>query len=125
MNERTFSISIRKGKFEMVSIITGRNEVVAKVMFLQVSVILLTGGCLPQCMLGYHPQSRPPPGSRLWHTVNEWPVRILLECILVYGMIGHNLLDKINIFWKKFCSWAVYLQYSTYWPDVFWTKVSI
>ena len=29
----------------------------AKVMFLQASVILSTegGGCLPQCMLGYHP----------------------------------------------------------------------
>ena len=26
----------------------------------------------------------PPPGSRLQHTVNEQPVRILLECILVY-----------------------------------------
>ena len=25
----------------------------------------------------------PPPRSRLRHTVNEWPVRILLECILV------------------------------------------
>ena len=25
----------------------------------------------------------PPPGSRLRHTVNERPVRILLECILV------------------------------------------
>ena len=25
----------------------------------------------------------PPPRSRLWHTVNERPVRILLECILV------------------------------------------
>ena len=36
--------------------------------------------CLPQCMLGYTP---PPPGSRLQHTVNERPVRILLECILV------------------------------------------
>ena len=47
-----------------------------KVMFLQVSVILLTGGCLPQCMLGYPPgadtpldqvhPARPgtPPGSR-------------------------------------------------------------
>ena len=32
------------------AIITGRNEVVAKVMFLLVSVILSTGG-LPQCML--------------------------------------------------------------------------
>ena len=50
-------------------IITARNEVVAKVMFLLVSVILLTGG-LPQCMLGYHPpgsrplRNRHPPGSR-------------------------------------------------------------
>ena len=29
------------------------------------------------------PQTRHPPGSRLQHTVNEQPVRILLECILV------------------------------------------
>ena len=64
------------------------------------SVCLSTGGgCLPQCMLGYPPQAprtrhppwsrhppgagTPPPGSRLQHTVNERPVRILLECILV------------------------------------------
>ena len=36
-----------------------------KVMFLQVSVILLTGGCLAQCMLGYTaptpPEQTPPP----------------------------------------------------------------
>ena len=52
----------------------------AKVMFLQASVILLTGGGVPQCMLGYphppqadtprsrHPPPRnrhPPPGIRL------------------------------------------------------------
>ena len=30
-------------------------------MFLPASVILLTGGCLPQCMLGYTPWSRHPP----------------------------------------------------------------
>ena len=30
------------------------------------------------------PRTRPPPGSRLQHTVNERPVRILLECILVH-----------------------------------------
>ena len=32
-----------------------------------------------------HPPGRPgtPPGSRLQHTVNERPVRILLECIIV------------------------------------------
>ena len=29
------------------------------------------------------PGPDPPPGSRLQHTVNERPVRILLECILV------------------------------------------
>ena len=63
--------------------------------------------CLPQCMLGYLPRTRhplgpdtprsrqpprtrhpsgpgpSPPGSRLQHTVNERPVRIQLECILV------------------------------------------
>ena len=59
------------------------------------------GGCLPQCMLGYPPpgpgtphgpapleqtpprDQTPPTGNRLQHTVNERPVRILLECILV------------------------------------------
>ena len=37
-----------------------------KVMFLQASVILSTGGgvCVPQCMLGYQPpRSRPPTGA--------------------------------------------------------------
>ena len=32
-----------------------------KVMFLQACVILFTGGCLPQCMLGYHPPEQTPP----------------------------------------------------------------
>ena len=44
-------------------IITGRNEVVAKVMFLLVSVILSRGGGLPQCMLGYHPPPKHTPGK--------------------------------------------------------------
>ena len=42
---------------------TGRNEVVAKVIFLQVSVCPRGGGgCLPQCMLGCHtpPDGEPP-----------------------------------------------------------------
>ena len=77
-------------------------------------VCLSTGGkgCLPQCMLGYTPQSRHPPpppeqtpleqtpqeqtpqsrhppdqtppgSSRLQHTVKEQLVCIILECILV------------------------------------------
>ena len=36
---------------------------------------------------GRHPpgtKENPPPGRRLQHTVNERPVRILLECILVF-----------------------------------------
>ena len=39
---------------------------------------------LPPCW-SRHPlvADTPPLGSRLWHTVNERPVRILLECILV------------------------------------------
>ena len=51
-------------------------------------------GGLPQCMLGYHlpPGKQTPPPWRKHslgrkhpprHTVNEQPVRILLECILV------------------------------------------
>ena len=37
-------------------IVTGRNEVVAKVIFLHLSVILFTGGGgLAQCILGYPP----------------------------------------------------------------------
>ena len=40
-------------------LITGRNEVVAKLIFLHLFVILFTGGCLPQCMLGH------PPGTPL------------------------------------------------------------
>ena len=45
-------------------LVTGCNEVVAKVIFLHLSVILFTGGCLPQCMLGYHtfPGQTPPRG---------------------------------------------------------------
>ena len=130
----------------LVFLITGRNEVVAKVIFLQASVCP-QWGCLPQCIMGYHPPgpdtpqgpdtpglstppglstspgtkytpglSTPPglsspfgtkytslglstpqflggiflfdfflllPGSRLRDTVNERPVSILLECILV------------------------------------------
>ena len=50
------------------TLFTGRNEVVAKVIFLHVSVIHSVhrgGGGLPQCMLGYPPdQADPPPQTR-------------------------------------------------------------
>ena len=108
----------------LLHLITGRNEVVAKVMFLHVSVILLMGGSPekppqdqattplgpgnhppwdqattplgpgnPPCATRQTPPGprRTPPGTRqtppsgrtLQHTVNEQPVCILLECILV------------------------------------------
>ena len=41
------------------------------------------------------PRSRhPPPGSRLQHTVNERPVRILLECILVESSLSRAILPS-------------------------------
>ena len=79
------------------SIITGRNEVLAKVIFSQASVILLTGGGLVpgglQFFRGgglqfsggspiFRGVSNFPVGG-LRNTVNIRPVRILLECILV------------------------------------------
>ena len=94
--------------FTSVPVFTGRNEVVAKVMFLHVSVILLTGGVLqrtpPRDQAENPPPPRqgktPPPGNRLQHTVNERPVRILLECILVFtiGSITiNNLFQELNL----------------------------
>ena len=76
-------------------VITGRNEVVAKVMFLQVSVCPQGGRVSAPVHAGMPDppwdqadtppdQADPPPGSRLQHTVYERPVRILLECILVF-----------------------------------------
>ena len=35
------------------------------------------------------PCSRSPEGGGVWHTVNERPVRILLECILVLNLIAN------------------------------------
>ena len=46
-------------RLKCLLLVTIRNEV-AKVMFLQ-ACVCPRGGCLPQCMLGYH---TPPPGSR-------------------------------------------------------------
>ena len=77
------------------------------------------GGGLPQCMLGYHPPgSRPPPkeappGSRYpppRHTVNERPVRILLECILVLNAntIYHlRLLDVETLLFAGYFTYTV------------------
>ena len=119
--KNTSAVTIDDDYYSWNYIFTGRNEVVAKVMFLHVSVILSTGGVsgqhpppdqadTPQQRepppgpgrppsrenppgRGRHPpagrtpqdQADPPLGRRLQHTVNERPVRILLECILVLG----------------------------------------
>ena len=74
----------------------------AKVMFLQVCVILFTRGggvCLSACLDTTPPpplRSRPPPGSRHQHTVNERPVRILLECILVIFFFTRSKRDQMQ-----------------------------
>ena len=88
------------------AIFTGRNEVLAKVIFLHLFVILFTGGgCLARRTPPGQvpPRTRYPPGpgtppspdqvpsprsSKLRNTVNDRPVRILLECILVNGCYG-------------------------------------
>ena len=85
----------------MSTLVTGRNEVVAKVMFLLVSVILSTAGVSSR----ENPPARRPPwqgdppagsspgkevlrkGDPPWHTVNERPIRILLECIVVMAIL--------------------------------------
>ena len=142
-----------------VRFFTRRNEVVAKVIFLHLSVILFTGVvCLSACWdttppagsrhppeqtpipreqtppweqttpreqthpPGSRPPGRRPPGadtpqsvhppgadtspesrhlpppSRLRHTVNERPVRILLECILV-----HTCLHSVSYLKLRHC----------------------
>ena len=86
-------------------IVTGRNEVLAKVIFSQACVILSTGGCLvPGGFLqifggGVSGPGGVPPnfrGGRCLHrnTVNVRPVRILLECILVEICIDNILVAK-------------------------------
>ena len=95
-----FCSVIRIQRALFVVIFTGRNEVVAKVIFLHMSVIhsVHRGVCLSACWDAPAPGTRPPlgtrppgadtnpppPGSRLQHTVYERPVRILLECIVVW-----------------------------------------
>ena len=57
-----------------------------------------------------HPEQTPPPESRLQHTVNERPVRILLECILVHFVFEMKWTLKLcqhqklhcNIYWGYF-----------------------
>ena len=97
------------------TIIIDRNEVVAKVIFLHLSVIhsVYRGVCLSACWDNTPPEQTPPgadtpleqtttgadsppeadtpPGSRLQHTVYERPVRILLESILVEQLFAKSL----------------------------------
>ena len=102
------------GNIKILSLVTGRNEVVAKVMFLQVSVCP-QGGREGVCLSAWWDTRSPPapgtpprpgtppgpgrspPGSRLQHTVYERPVRILLECILVFIAITH--LHRLFLCW--------------------------
>ena len=59
------------------------NELWDKVIFSQASVILSTGGGGMHIPLGTHTPWHAHPRWKLRDAVNEWMVRILLECILV------------------------------------------
>ena len=50
------------------------------------------------------PLEQTPPGSRLQHTVNERPIRILLECILVVYLFSQvkGRKNELQIIWSKF-----------------------
>ena len=59
------------------------------------------GVCLSACFDARPPprtRQTPPPGRRQ-HTVNERPVRILLECILVMLTVG-RMLASIGVYFK-------------------------
>ena len=94
---RTFALGMKS-----VDIITARKRSLRRLCFYTcLSVILFTGGCLPQCMLGNTPtpgnRHKPPPHPgadttqeeaspaqcMLGDAGNKRVVRILLECILV------------------------------------------
>ena len=127
--------------------VTGRNEVVAKVMFLHVCVILFTGGLRagppetrqtpPPDQADTPPRTRQtPPGTRqtppgpsrhppdqadtlqtrqppppagkktaAQHTINERPVRILLECILVPNSFPSLMERRISLKWFYGLHW--------------------
>ena len=73
-----YSITIGSTGTMYQRLFTGRNEVVAKVIFLHLSVIHSVhrgGGGLPQCMLGYHhPPGTTPPPPRTTHTPQTTPL---------------------------------------------------
>ena len=129
-------------------IFTGRNEVLAKVIFLHLFVILFTGGGVPDQVhppgtrypprdqvhpprTRYTPRDQvppqdqvppppgpgtppspsgtrsppcppagtrytPPPGCKLRNTVNDRPVRILLECILVLSVTYFSFCPRMS-----------------------------
>ena len=67
-------------------------------MFLLEFVILFTGGGSASVHAGIPPDNPPSPGNRHRHTVNERPLRILLECILVFTSFTSVLDFRLQIF---------------------------
>ena len=116
-------------------------------VFLHVCVILFTGGVSRQAPPGREnpPQTRqtpprpgrhpppgpgrhptpwpsPPPARRLQHTVNDRPVRILLECILVSNGTAKTVL-VILAFW--YCRGFVKNTYVISRSKQSWVKVNV
>ena len=78
--------------------------------------------------LGKHP---PPPRSRVKHMVNERPVRILLECILVmtyyyragcHGLLAHTHPPPIRYFLGSFCVVRFKHFYRPLWPRLYFHR---
>ena len=61
-------------------------------MFLHMSIILSTGVCLPQCMLGYTPRADTPRADT--PPQQTATAADLLECILVKGLLFDSLKRK-------------------------------
>ena len=85
-----------------------RPQTFAKVMFLHLSVILFTGRCLPQCMLGYthnplppgadtprsrHPRGQTTPGSR-----HHPPRSRHLPLLIIFKLITENEIDAGSLY---------------------------
>ena len=105
---------------EVRHIFTGRNEVLAKVIFLHLSVILSTGGGgLPQCMLGCPPPpaGRAPPGRQTPPGYGHWSAGThptgMHSCIIMYFALVSSP-EKVTVEWVC-CKMSGRVEYHAGW----------
>ena len=96
------TVSFKK-YFSNNNIFTGRNEVVAKVMFLQVCVILFTGGvCIPACIAGGIPTCLAAGLQGGCALSGGWLVR---GCLVWGACSGGGGASGLVAFWFKVAFW--------------------